>query len=133
MVIGVLILILPFVAEHWKRDTFFADKEAGLWLKTHTPPHAKVMTKELGINLYASRPWVPLPRTDWARLIQYAQDHGADYLVVRDDKLEQYWPTLAPVVRKGAPEIELVYSFEETHMPEPVKTFVYRFTRGSNG
>jgi hypothetical protein len=92
------------------------------------------MTKELGINLYASRPWVPLPRTDWARLLQYARDHGADYLVVRvfHNRVEQAWPVLASIVQKGAPEIELVYSFEDAHMSEPVKTYVYRFSKTSN-
>ena len=133
LVISVLVVSLPFVADRWIRETIFGDKETGLWLKTHTPVHARVMTKDLGITLYAGRPWVPLPRTEWARLIQYARKHGADYLVVRDDKLEQYWPTLAPIVQKGSPEIELVYIFEDAHMSEPVKTYVYRFLKASSG
>ena len=133
LVISVLVVSLPFVADRWIRETIFGDKETGLWLKTHTPVHARVMTKDLGITLYAGRPWVPLPRTEWARLIQYAREHGADYLVVRDDKLEQYWPTLAPIVQKGSPEIELVYIFEDAHMSEPVKTYVYRFLKASSG
>jgi len=134
MVIGVLICSLPIVADRWIRDTYFGEKEAGLWLKTHTPVHARVMTRNVGTTLYAGRPWVPLPRTEWARVIQYARDRGADYLVVRDNgKLEQYWPTLAPIVKKGAPEIELVYVFEEAHISEPAKTYVYRFLKASNG
>jgi 4-amino-4-deoxy-L-arabinose transferase-like glycosyltransferase len=134
IVIGMLIFSLPIVADRWIREMFFDVKEVGRWLQTHTPVHAKVMTKELGINLYASRPWVPLPRTDWARLLQYARDHGADYLVVRvfHNRVEQAWPVLASIVQKGAPEIELVYSFEDAHMSEPVKTYVYRFSKTSN-
>ena len=54
--------------------------------------------------------------------------------MVRDNgKLEQYWPTLAPIVKKGAPEIELVYVFEEAHISEAAKTYVYRFLKASNG
>jgi len=133
IVIGVCILFLPIVADRWKRETFFGDKEAGLWLKAHTSVQAKVMTIHLGITLYAGRPWVPLPRTDWTHLVQYARERGADYLVVRDRKLEQYWPTIAPIVKKGAPEIEPVYVFEDAHMSEPIKTYVYRFLKASKG
>jgi 4-amino-4-deoxy-L-arabinose transferase-like glycosyltransferase len=132
MFIGFLILILPFVAHKWKVDTFFGDKEVGLWLKRHTPVDAIVMTKELGINLYANRRWVPLPRTDWAHFIQYARDHRADYCVVRDFKLAQYWPDLALSLQKAPPELELVFSFEESHMSEPAKTLVYRFSKVLN-
>jgi hypothetical protein len=132
MVTGFLLLSFPFVAHGWKVKTFFGDKEVGLWMKTHIPVDAKVMTKELGINLYANRPWVPLPRTDWAHFIQYARDHGANYLVVRDFRLINIRPALALMLQQGTPELELVYSFEEAHMPESVKTLVYRFSKFSD-
>jgi 4-amino-4-deoxy-L-arabinose transferase-like glycosyltransferase len=132
MVTGFLLLSFPFVAHGWKVKTFFGDKEVGLWMKTHIPVDAKVMTKELGINLYANRPWVPLPRTDWAHFIQYARDHGANYLVVRDFRLINIRPALALMLQQGTPELELVYSFEEAHMSESVKTLVYRFSKFSD-
>ena len=128
MVTGFMILMIPIAAQGWINVTFYGDKEAGLWLKSHTPDDAKVMTEELGIALYADRRWVPSPRTDWDNFLRYARDHGASYLVVRDFKLAEELPLLASILQKGAPELELMFSFEELHMPGSVKTLVYRFS-----
>ena len=131
MVALFLTLTIPVAAEHSIRATFFGNEEAGLWLKAHAPADAKVMTGEAGVALYANRRWVPLPRTDWANLMLYARDHGANYLVVRDFKLAEYLPQLAETPQKGVPELELVFSFEESHIPGSRKTLVYRIAEPS--
>jgi len=128
MVAGFLILTIPVAAHDWIAATWFGDKEAGLWLKAHTPPDAKVMSQEFAVGLYGDRRNVPAPRTDWTRLLQYARAHDANYLVVGDYKLAEWWPQLASIVQKGAPELELVFSFEEPHMPGSIRTLVYRIT-----
>ena len=132
MVAGFLILTIPVVADGWIRTTFFGYKEAGLWLKTHTTADVKVMTQEIAVALYADRHWVPSPNTDWAHFMQYARSHNANYLVVRDFNLVKYQPELAHSLQKGAPELELVFSFEESHMPGSIKTLVYRFSKPSD-
>jgi hypothetical protein len=58
-------------------NTAFGYKEAGLWLRTHAPPGAKIMTNALSTAVYADRPWVPLPSTDWGRFLHYARAHEA--------------------------------------------------------
>jgi len=131
MVIGVLILTTAFTAHAQIRQNFFGDKEAGLWLKAHTPADAKVMTQDVAVALYADRHWVPSPNTDWAHFMQYARSHDASYLVVKDYKLVEYQPQLAHILQKGVPELELVFSFEEPHFPG-WKTLVYRISKLSD-
>jgi 4-amino-4-deoxy-L-arabinose transferase-like glycosyltransferase len=126
---GALILTLPVAADRSIAATYFGDKEAGLWLKTHTSTNAKVMTQELAPALYSARRYVPSPNTDWTRFMKYARAHEANYLVVRDFKLDKYRPHLASVLQNGTPELELLFSFEEPHRTEEaIKTYVYRFT-----
>jgi hypothetical protein len=132
MVTGILILTIPVMAHGWISTTIFGYKEAGLWLKAHTPADAKVMTQEVAVALYADRHWVPSPNTDWAHFMQYARSHDANYLVVVDSKLIEHQPQLAHTLQKGAPELELVFSFIESHMPGSIKTLVYRFSKPSD-
>jgi hypothetical protein len=130
MVVGFLILTIPVTAQGWIGVTAFGDKEAGLWLKEHTPADAKIMTQELGVTLYAERRYVPSPHTDWTRFMKYARAHNADYLVVRDYRLAEYRPQLAFLLERGAPELELVFTFEEPLIYGTVKTktFVYHIS-----
>jgi hypothetical protein len=126
-----LCLTIPVSAERAVSAMYYGDKEAGLWLKTHTPSDAKVMSQDKAVALYADRGWVPSPNADWARFMKYAVAHGARYLVVRDFMLEKYRPELASAVHNGAPELELVHTFEEPHKPEKITTFVYRIVKTS--
>jgi len=132
MVAGFLILTIPVVADGCRRTNIFGYKEAGLWLKTHTPADAKVMTQEIAVALYADRHWVPSPNTDWAHFMQYAQSHDANYLVVRDFKLLEYQPQLAHTLENGASELELVFSIEESQMSGSIKTLIYRISKPSD-
>jgi hypothetical protein len=124
-----LLLTIPVTAERAIGIMHFGDEEAGRWLKTHIPGDAKVMAMDVAVAVYSGRGWVPSPYTDWARFMKYATAHGAQYLVVRDWELEETRPELASIVQRGAPELELIYTFEEPHTPERVTTFVYRFVK----
>jgi hypothetical protein len=87
------------------------------------------MAQDVAVAVYSGRRWVPSPKTDWGRFMKYATAHGAQYLVVRDWKLEKSRPELAAVVRSGVRELELIYTFEEPHTPERITTFVYRLVK----
>lgn len=132
MVTALMIVMIPIIGKGRIDDTFYGDKEVGLWLKLHTAVDAKVMTVDLGVALYANRRWVPLPRTDWVHFLRYARDHGANYMVVRDYKLVEQQAELAHILERGAPELELVFSFEESHMPGSIKTLAYRISNPSD-
>jgi len=124
-----LCLTIPVAAERAISGTPFGDKEAGRWLKTHIPDDGKVMAQDVAVAIYSGRGWVPSPNTDWIRFKEYAMTHGARYLVVSDYLLEEYRPELASVVRNGAPELELIFTFEDTHLPQKITTFIYRLVK----
>jgi hypothetical protein len=60
--------------------------------------------------------------------MRYARTHDANYLVVRDYKLPEYRPQLASVVQKGTPDLELLFTFEESHITGSVRTLVYHIS-----
>jgi len=127
----VLVLTTPVTADRAISATCFGDKEAGLWLKTHVPDDAKVMSIDIAAALYAGRAWVPSPNTDWARFMNYATMHGAQYLIVGDFMLEQNRPGLAAIVRSGAAELELIHKFEEPFKFDKITTYIYRIVKPS--
>ena len=57
-------------------------KYAGLWLKSNAPPGAVVMARKPMPAFYADRPWVSLPYTDYAGLLQTLEARGVSYLVI---------------------------------------------------
>jgi len=126
-----LVLTTPVTADRAISATCFGDKEAGLWLKTHVPDDAKVMSIDIAAALYAGRAWVPSPNTDWARFMNYATMHGAQYLIVGDFMLEQNRPGLAAIVRSGAAELELIHKFEEPFKFDKITTYIYRIVKPS--
>ena len=128
MVVGVFILGTIFVVHTHAGQNFVGDKMAGLWLKAHTATDAKVMTQDAAVALYADRRWVASPNMDWDGFMQYAHSHGANYLVVKDFKLVEHQPQVAEILQKGAPELELVFSFEEPHWRE-YKTRIYSISK----
>jgi 4-amino-4-deoxy-L-arabinose transferase-like glycosyltransferase len=132
IVVGFLLLTIPVAAQGWIDATFFGDKEAGLWLKAHTPADARVMAQDLGIALYADRRFVPSPNADATRFMKYAHAHKADYLVVRNYKLAEYRPQLASLLEKGTPNLALLASFVEPHMEGQIKTLIYHISPALN-
>jgi len=131
MAVLALILTIPVTADRAISATYFGDKEAGLWLKSHVPDDAKVMSTDIAAALYAGRIWVPSPNADWGRFMNYATMHGAQYLVVGDFMLKENRPELAEIVRNGAEELELIHRFEEPFKLEKLTTYVYRIVKPS--
>jgi 4-amino-4-deoxy-L-arabinose transferase-like glycosyltransferase len=115
VVVLFFLVMVPVVAWAGLSATFFGHKEVGLWLRTHTPPGAVVMVEELGIAVYADRRWVPSPHADWTRFIEYARAHDATHLVVDTYELTHVRPYLAFLLKTGTPELELEFSFEDSH------------------
>ncbi|MEP6959283.1 MAG: glycosyltransferase family 39 protein [Nitrospirota bacterium] len=132
MTAGFLILTIPLAAHDSISETEFGNKEAGLWLKAHSPADAKVMAEDLAVALYADRRWVPSPNADWTRFMKYARARHANYLVVRDSMLDKIRPELAFILQKGTPELELLFSFEEPHKPGSKRTLVYHIVSPSD-
>ena len=85
------------------------------------------MSRDIAVGLYANRRYVPSPNTDWPRVLQYARSHNADYLVASSGELTGFRPQLSFLLETGAPELELVFSFEESER----RWLVYRISPSS--
>jgi hypothetical protein len=75
-----------------------AHQEVGLWLASHTPPDARVMTRSFHVQAYADRPIVALPAADYASTLGFARLMGVTYVVV-DQRSPLYEP-----LRRGPPQ-----------------------------
>lgn len=117
------------VARFEQRWVFSGEKEAGLWLRANAPATARVMAWNSAAALYARRPCVLSPNTDWESFLRYARAHRADYLVITDREVTEVRPQMEFLRDTNAlpPELQLVFNFEEPHQ----WTLVYRFTEAS--
>lgn len=95
----------------------YAHRVAGLWLKKHTPPDTKVMSRDLAISLYAERGFVVSPRAEYGRYLDYARRRGATYLVVDERELTVLRPHLAFLLdtQNPPPELEPVFAARDRH------------------
>lgn len=109
LVLLFFVAMSAFAAREGIRATKFGHKEAGLWLRAHTPPDAAVITRDLAVPLYADRAWVASPRAEWPTFVSYARAHGADYLVVDEWEVQRVRPFLANLLDAPPPEVELVW------------------------
>ncbi len=96
-----------------RRNTDFGHREAGLWLKGHAPQGSVVMARDLAIALYAGLNWVPSPRAEMPRFLDYARAHGVDYVVVDEREVSVIRPHLKALLQpETAPaELRLAYQF----------------------
>lgn len=93
-------------------------KEVALWIRAHTSPEARIMTRGTPgstIVLYANRDRISFPHTDWPHLLEFARAYGATHWVTADWELTGVRPQLAFLIEPGAlpPELELLSSFED--------------------
>jgi 4-amino-4-deoxy-L-arabinose transferase-like glycosyltransferase len=79
----------------------FGHEEAGLWLKTHSAPGAKIMTQDTAISVYAGRGYVFSPRAPLEPFLAYGRRHGATHVVVDEAEVTVVRPFLRPLL--GSP------------------------------
>jgi 4-amino-4-deoxy-L-arabinose transferase-like glycosyltransferase len=125
-VVLVFLLIATPIAAHSGLDiTSFSSKEAGLWLKSHTPTDAGVMAVERAVTMYADRRHIPSPHAEWPDFLKYARANRADYLVINNVEVTKVRPHLAFLLEPGVPELELVCSIDDARLRQ--NTLIYRF------
>jgi len=127
MVVLFLLMMVPVAAQGHLNGLSLGEKKAGLWLREHSAADAGIMSRDIAVGLYANRRYVPSPNTDWPRVLQYARSHSADYLVASSGELTGFRPQLSFLLETGAPELELVFSFEESEH----RWLVYRISPSS--
>jgi 4-amino-4-deoxy-L-arabinose transferase-like glycosyltransferase len=127
MVVLFLVIMVPVAAQGHLERLLLGEKKAGLWLREHSAVDAAIMSRDIAVGLYANRRYVPSPNSDWPRMLQYARSYGASYLVASSGELTRLRPQLAFLLGSGTPELELVYSFEESRG----RTLVFRILPSS--
>ncbi len=119
-----LLIALSLVANH-RNELFLSYKNAAAWLEQHSPPSARVMTRETAVGLYAARVRVPFPNAAWEQVRDYARRHQADYLVATEFELTHLRPQLQRLVPRATrpPELQLLHQFSEPGG----QVFIFRF------
>jgi hypothetical protein len=131
IVILFLLTMVPVAAQEHLHRLSLGQKTAGLWLREHSSADARIMSHDMAVALYANRRHIPSPNTDWPRFLQYTRSHGADYFVSSSVELTRLRPQLSFLMENGAPELELVFSFEESQGGWG-RTLIYRIIPSSN-
>ncbi len=86
-------------------------REAGLWLKSHTPSEAVVMSRDPEVPFYAERAWVATPNEEYAVFIDYVRKRGADYVVVDEREVTVIRPQLSFLLEEDSPPVELRHAY----------------------
>jgi hypothetical protein len=91
-----------------------AHKEAGAWLRLHSAADARVMDRKPYIAFYAERPYSVMPDEPYDRLIEYAIEQRAKYLVVEEGVAKVFRPQLLPLLfdpefRDREQRLQMVY------------------------
>jgi hypothetical protein len=77
-------------------------RDAGLWLKAHGAPGARVMDRKPYVPYFARMRHVHLPDDDYDQIVQLAQHSGVDYVVLEEYVLLSMRPQLLPLVTDRA-------------------------------
>jgi 4-amino-4-deoxy-L-arabinose transferase-like glycosyltransferase len=117
-----IIHVTPDVAGLWIARENFGDKFAAQWLKKNSSPDAIVVADDSNVTVYGERRRIFSPHCDLPHLMSYARYHKADYLLTCDTKLLKTRRELSIILDKGAPELELVFSYKEPNE----RTLLYR-------
>jgi hypothetical protein len=117
-------LMVPITIQAHQRQTDFSSRELGRWLKAHTPAQARIMSRDVGIAVYADRAWIPSPHAEYDAWLAYARYHDVDYIVVRAREAMVLRPHLAFLLDEdqALQALETVYVTKA----ETGKAIVYR-------
>jgi hypothetical protein len=111
--IVVLLSILPLLALPAQWENPPAERSylaVGDWLGDNTPEGSKIMVTNSEIAFYGGRTYMPIHYGNYTQIIEYAELHGAGYIVATWDMTEVI-PFSAPLLEPETmpPNIELVY------------------------
>lgn len=128
VLLAVLILtyfaaLQPRVLNDGLADMSPSRREAGLWLKSHAPSEAVVMSRDPEVPFYAERAWVATPNEEYAVFVDYVRRRGADYVVVDEREVTVIRPQLSFLLEEASPPKELRHAY--TADDPRGKTIVY--------
>ncbi|HSS76037.1 MAG TPA: glycosyltransferase family 39 protein [Thermoanaerobaculia bacterium] len=104
------------IARHGIATSDFGHKEAGLWLKAHSAPDARIMTQDTAISVYAGRGYVFSPRAPLDRFLAYGRRHGATHVVVDEAEVTAVRPFLRPLLATPPPGLAPLWTARDGHV-----------------
>jgi 4-amino-4-deoxy-L-arabinose transferase-like glycosyltransferase len=104
------------IARHGIATSDFGHEEAGLWLKAHSAPDAKIMTQDTAISVYAGRGYVFSPRAPVDRFLAYGRRHGATHVVVDETEVTVVRPFLQPLLTSPPPGLTPLGTARDGHV-----------------
>lgn len=128
-VLAFFLVELPRVVTAGGRATDFTHRDAGLWLREHTPPDARVLSRDLAVALYAERDWAPSPHAEYPAFLSYARAVGAGYIVVDTREVTVLRPWLSDLAEPARAPADL-HALMAFQGPQG-STLVYRLREGT--
>ncbi|MEA2603151.1 MAG: hypothetical protein QOF89_4143 [Acidobacteriota bacterium] len=107
------------IARHGIATSDFGHEEAGLWLRAHSAPDARIMTQDTAIAVYADRGYVFSPRAPMDRFLDYGRRHGATHVAVDEAEVTIVRPFLKPLLESpppGPPGLALLWTGRDGHV-----------------
>ena len=104
------------IARHGIATSDFGHEEAGLWLKVHSAPDARIMTQDTAISVYADRGYVFSPRAPIDRFLAYGRRHGATHVVVDETEVTVVRPFLQPFLTSPPPGLAPLWTARDGHV-----------------
>jgi hypothetical protein len=104
--------LAPVLFVQGRRSLDFTVPEVGRWLAAHTPASAIVMTRELGVPLYAGHSFCPSPNAPLDEILAYARRRGATHWQVDERELTVVRPHLAFLLEASTRPAGLELVFE---------------------
>jgi hypothetical protein len=104
------------IARHGIATSDFGHEAAGLWLKAHSAPEARIMTQDTAIAVYAGRGYVFSPRAPMDRFLEYGRRHGATHVAVDEEEVTIVRPFLKPLLGPPPPGLALEWTGRDGHV-----------------
>jgi 4-amino-4-deoxy-L-arabinose transferase-like glycosyltransferase len=105
----------------------WSSREAGTWLRDHTAPDERIMTRQSEVALYAQRPLVASPNATWGELVEYGRARSVHYLLVSLPELRRLRPQYAALADPATAPAEVAYV--ATFGAGNQASLLYRFVR----
>ena len=103
------------IARHGMATSDFGHEEAGLWLRAHSAPDARIMTQDTAIAVYAGRGYVFSPRAPMDRFLEYGRRHGATHVVVDETEVTVVRPFLKSLLGSPPSGLALLWTGRDRH------------------
>jgi 4-amino-4-deoxy-L-arabinose transferase-like glycosyltransferase len=127
LIILVIMSFIPFTFRSFLRhETGAANiyKETGRWIQSNLPQGSVLICRRPFIPFYAGKEQVPLPFATLDKILKFARDRGADYLIADENEAGER-PGMESLLEEVYPvkDLKMVHKFKDI---SGKKVFIYQ-------